>query len=138
MLTSAGGVRFQRFLRDTEASTYRDRSTGTGSTSAYTGPDLTAGGDRCRRAFAATLGCRAVAVGEGVRVHPGLKRLLIAPAGKDQPRTELTPERDPSPASCGTAREQCQRVGVTPGWGVGCEAVESVGLVATLVSTLQF
>ena len=43
------------------------------------------GGDRCWSTLAPTLGRRAVAVGEGVRVQPGLERLLIAPAGENQP-----------------------------------------------------
>jgi hypothetical protein len=43
------------------------------------------GSDRCLSAFASTFRRRAVAVGERVRVQPGLERLLIAPAGEDQP-----------------------------------------------------
>src|SRR5215207_5869557 len=87
----------------------------TGPTSTYVGPDLVVSGNRWRPAFATTFGCRAVAVGKGLRVQPGLERLLIAPAGEHQP---LLP-----PISGLEQLETFESVGVVDSTGPRREAV---------------
>src|ERR1700750_1173980 len=79
VLARRGRIRRQRAKSGSDRGTAGD----------LVGPELAAPADVRGRRAAGPLGLGPVAVPERRRVHPGLERLLVAPAGDDQPGRAL-------------------------------------------------